>query len=69
MNVLTIKQIIPAPDNMYAVYNVDGEEVEDKIICLALLSNDVIEFICTDEFGNINEVDTEDEQFVKIIYK
>ena len=69
MNDLYIKQIIPAPDDMYAVYNVDGEIFEDKIICLALLSDDVIEFICTDEFGNINEVDTDDEQFVRIIYK
>lgn len=69
MNDLYIKQIIPAPDNMYAVYNVDGELFEDKIICLALLSDDVIEFICTDEFGNINEVNNEDEQFVRIIYK
>lgn len=69
MNDLYIKQIIPAPDNMYAVYNVDGELFEDKIICLALLSDDVIEFVCTDESGNINEVDTEDEQFVRIIYK
>lgn len=66
---LYIKQLIPAPNNMYAVYNVDGELFEDRIVCLALFSDDVIKFICTDEFGNINEVDTEDEQFVRIIYK
>lgn len=35
-------QIMPAPKNMYAIYLVDGEEVRNEILCLALTENGYI---------------------------
>lgn len=64
-----IKQIIPAPENMHVIFNIDGVEYSDKIVCLALLSNDLIVYMSTDESGEIHEVDTDHEQFVRIVYK
>lgn len=68
MNV-KIKQIIPAPNNAYAAYEVDGKLIENKIVCIALLSDDLIVFMYADETGDIHEVDTSHEQFVCIAYK
>ncbi|MFC1256498.1 MULTISPECIES: hypothetical protein [Staphylococcus] len=57
-----IKQIIPAPNNLYALYEDDehGIDVEGKILCLGIVTdNDGIDYVTgfeADELGFIEDV-------------
>lgn len=53
MEDLFIKQIIPAPDNLYVVYEDDDGEFESKVICLALLNTDEVVMMDSDDIGQI----------------
>ncbi|MFZ3132688.1 MAG: hypothetical protein WA125_16705 [Desulfosporosinus sp.] len=53
-----IIQIIPAPSNLFAVYNMglNFEEEEAKIICLALTNEgEILEMVMDDDIGYIEE--------------
>ena len=50
-----IIQIIPAPSNLFAAYDIDGEEEAEPILCLALTDQGKILIIDTDSLGEIGE--------------
>lgn len=60
-----IKQIIPAPDNLYVVYQDDEGEFESKVVCLALLNNGEILLMDMDDMGSIEEA----QGFERVVYK
>ncbi len=51
-----IIQIMPAPDNLYAVYDDDGEELKTKIVCLALTNDGDVFMMDSDDDGIIREI-------------
>ncbi|WP_353457592.1 pathogenicity island protein [Staphylococcus coagulans] len=61
-------QIMPAPSNLYAIYDNDGEELESKIIMFALMENGDIEMLDVDSDGWIDDV-RESSNFKRIEYK
>lgn len=61
-----IKQIMPAPDNLYVIYE-DGEEKwESKVVCFALWNDSEISMMEHDDDGSICEVA---DNIEGIIYK
>lgn len=65
MEELKIKQIIPAPDNLYVIYQDKNGRFESKVVCLALLSNDEVVMMDSDDGGNIGIA----EGVVRVLYK
>lgn len=65
MEDLYIKQIIPAPDNLYVVYEDNEGEFESKIVCLALLNTDEVVMMDSDDIGQIQIA----EGIKHVIYK
>lgn len=65
MDDIFIKQIMPAPDNLYVVYKDEQGEFESKIICLALLNNSEVIMMDSDGLGEIEEA----QGFERIVYK
>ncbi|EGQ4365673.1 pathogenicity island protein [Staphylococcus pseudintermedius] len=61
-------QIMPAPSNLYAIYDNDGEELESKIIMFALREDGDIEMLDMDSSGWIDDV-RETSNFKRIEYK
>ncbi|EGQ4177183.1 pathogenicity island protein [Staphylococcus pseudintermedius] len=61
-------QIMPAPSNLYAIYDDDGEELESKIIMFALREDGDIEMLDMDSSGWIDDV-RETSNFKRIEYK
>lgn len=69
MNELYIKQIIPAPGNLFAQYTMaEGDIVDSKIVCLALMSDDRVVMMDSDDYGcvGISEGAT---NFIGVVYK
>lgn len=66
MDKFKIKQIIPAPNNMYVVYEDDEEEIESKIVCIALWGDGDITLMDVNENGEIHQIA---DNVKKIIYK
>ena len=53
-----IIQIIPAPDNLYAVYDMGLglKEEEAKVLCLALTDEgEILEMVMDDDIGYVEE--------------
>ena len=65
MKELFIKQIIPAPDNLYVVYEDDEGEFESKVMCLALTSFDEVVMMDSDDIGQIQIA----EGIKRVVYK
>ncbi|MFB3231458.1 pathogenicity island protein [Staphylococcus pseudintermedius] len=61
-------QIMPAPPNLYAIYDEDGEEIESKIIIFALREDGEIDMLDMDMTGWIDDV-RESSNFKKVEYK
>lgn len=59
---------MPAPSNLYAIYDNDGEELESKIIMFALREDGDIEMLGMDSSGWIDDV-RETSNFKRIEYK
>ncbi|KFE40763.1 pathogenicity island protein [Staphylococcus agnetis] len=61
-------QIIPAPNNLYAIYEDAGEEIESKIIMFALKNNGGIDMLDMDDSGWIDVAITA-SNFKRVEYK
>lgn len=50
-----IIQIIPAPKNLYAIYDDEKKEIISKILCLGLTDSGDILLLDVDEYGIVGE--------------
>ena len=60
-----LKQIIPAPDNLYVIYKDGEEEFEVKVLCLGLTNSGDVVMIDSDDNGHIDIC----SGFDRILYK
>lgn len=61
-----IIQIMPAPDNLYVIYEHQGDRWESKIVCFALWDNSDITMMEIDDDGVFQETAS---NVVGVIYK
>lgn len=67
-----IKQIIPAPECLFSVYeDRDGKKFSQPVMCLALVEDDGVTYVAPMSFVNDKslDIDTEDANFVGLSLK